>query len=131
MTYYTDKEILRKALTALESCSGAPHWEELQPAVTAIKQALAAQPTVQEPDLSSLKPATQEAIKGWLADGTFVERAIGAMEAQERENMRLEKLVAAQPAIPDAITDNSESPEYRAGWNDCREVMAEMLKGKP
>jgi hypothetical protein len=41
MTYYTDKEILRKALTALESCSGAPHWEELQPAVTAIKQALA------------------------------------------------------------------------------------------
>jgi hypothetical protein len=89
------------------------------------------QPTVQEPDLSSLKPATQEAIKGWLADGTFVERAIGAMEAQERENMRLEKLVAALPAVPDAITDNSESPEYRAGWNECREVMAGMLRGKP
>jgi hypothetical protein len=35
---------------------------------------------------------------------------------------------AAQPAIPDAITDNSESPEYRAGWNDCREVMAGMMK---
>jgi hypothetical protein len=33
---------------------------------------------------------------------------------------------AAQPAVPDAITDNSESPEYRTGWNDCR---AEMLKG--
>jgi hypothetical protein len=30
------------------------------------------------------------------------------------------------PAVPDAITDNSESPEYRTGWNDCR---AEMLKG--
>ena len=29
------------------------------------------------------------------------ERAIGAMEAQERENMRLEKLVAAQPAVPE------------------------------
>jgi hypothetical protein len=29
-------------------------------------------------------------------------------------------------AVPDAITDNSESPEYRTGWNDCR---AEMLKG--
>jgi hypothetical protein len=38
---------------------------------------------------------------------------------------------AAQPALPDAITDNSESPEYRAGWNECREVMAEMLRGKP
>jgi hypothetical protein len=35
---------------------------------------------------------------------------------------------AAQPAVPDAIhhTDDSESPEYRTGWNDCR---AEMLKG--
>jgi hypothetical protein len=28
--------------------------------------------------------------------------------------------------VPDAITDNSESLEYRTGWNDCR---AEMLKG--
>ncbi len=35
---------------------------------------------------------------------------------------------AAQPAVPDAITDNSESPEYRTGWNDCR---TEMLKGQP
>jgi hypothetical protein len=35
-------------------------------------------------------------------------------------------LAAAQPAVPDAITDDSESPEYRTGWNDCR---AEMLKG--
>jgi hypothetical protein len=75
MTYYTDKEVLRKALTALESCSGAPHWEDLQPAVTAIKQAL-----------------------------------------------------AAQPAVPDAITDNSESPEYRTGWNDYRAAMMEMMK---
>jgi hypothetical protein len=29
-------------------------------------------------------------------------------------------------AVPDAITDRSESPEYIQGWNDCR---AEMLKG--
>lgn len=47
-------------------------------------------------DLSSLKPATQEAIKGWLADGTFTQRAIGALQDQERENMRLEALVAEQ-----------------------------------
>jgi hypothetical protein len=32
----------------------------------------------------------------------------------------------AQPAVPDAITDRSESPEYIQGWNDCR---ADMLKG--
>jgi hypothetical protein len=33
---------------------------------------------------------------------------------------------AAQPAVPDAITDRSEHPEYIQGWNDCR---AEMLRG--
>jgi hypothetical protein len=33
-----------------------------------------------------------------------------------------------QQALPDAITDNSESPEFRAGWNECREVMAGMMK---
>lgn len=51
---------------------------------------------VQEPVLSGLRPDTQKTIKGWIADGTFVERAIGALQEQERENMRLEKLVAAQ-----------------------------------
>jgi hypothetical protein len=34
----------------------------------------------------------------------------------------------AQPAVPDAITDDSESPEYRTGWNDCRQAMMEMMK---
>ncbi len=33
---------------------------------------------------------------------------------------------AAQPAVPDAIIEAGESPDYRDGWNDCR---AEMLKG--
>jgi hypothetical protein len=44
---HTKDEALKLALTALESCSGAPHWEELQPTVTAIKRALAT--PVQEP----------------------------------------------------------------------------------
>ena len=32
--------------------------------------------------------------------------------------------------IPDAMTsaDNSESVEYRAGWNDCRELTIQMRK---
>jgi hypothetical protein len=30
--------------------------------------------------------------------------------------------------IPDAITDNSESVEYRSGWNDCRELTIQMRK---
>jgi hypothetical protein len=31
----------------------------------------------------------------------------------------------AQPAVPDAIIEAGESPDYRDGWNDCR---AETLK---
>ena len=37
----TDKELIRSALEALESCSGAPHWEALQPVVAALRKALA------------------------------------------------------------------------------------------
>lgn len=35
---------------------------------------------------------------------------------------------AQRTALPDAITDDSESPEYRTGWNECREVMKGMMK---
>jgi len=84
--------------------------EKALPAIAAIREALAeessgteqpapvTEPRKQEPDLSGLKPSTQEAIKGWIEDGTFIERAIRAMQEQEVENMRLEKMVAPQPA---------------------------------
>ena len=36
----------------------------------------------------------------------------------------------AQPAVPDAITDSGEDPKYRAGWNDCRQTMMEMMKAR-
>ena len=35
-----------------------------------------------------------------------------------------------QPAVPDAITDNSENPDYRAGWNECRETMLQIMKAR-
>lgn len=54
---------------------------------TALTEALAAQP-VREPDLSALSPKVQARIREWLADGTFVERAIGTMQEQERELMK-------------------------------------------
>jgi hypothetical protein len=38
----------------------------------------------------------------------------------------LDRMVSAQPAVPDAIGPNEdELPAYAAGWNDCR---AEMLR---
>jgi predicted component of type VI protein secretion system len=53
----------------------------------------------------------------------------------EREaDMRLQAVSAAlqnhaaRPVVPDALTrQDGESPEYMAGWNDCR---AEMLRGR-
>jgi hypothetical protein len=77
-----------------------------------IKQALAAQPapTVQEPVVMP---------ENWFS---------GMPEEYRKEAWRVATPPAAQPAVPDAITDDSESPEYRAGWNDCRQAMMEMMK---
>jgi hypothetical protein len=36
----------------------------------------------------------------------------------------------AQPAVPDAIIEAGESPDYRDGWNDCRQTMLEILKAR-
>jgi hypothetical protein len=52
----------------------------------------------------------------------------GMPEEYRKEAWRVATPPAAQPAIPDAITDNSESPEYRTGWNDYRAAMMEMKK---
>jgi hypothetical protein len=40
----------------------------------------------------------------------------------------VQKMLPAQPAVPDEITDRSESPEYIQGWNDCRALMLEMAR---
>ncbi len=46
-----------------------------------------------------------------------------------RQHAEIERLKAAQPAVPDAFgTREGEHPQYVQGWNDCR---AEMLRGKP
>jgi hypothetical protein len=38
------------------------------------------------------------------------------------------KLYTTAAPIPDAITDNSESVEYKAGFNECRELTIQMRK---
>ncbi len=42
----------------------------------------------------------------------------------------IERLKAAQPAVPDAIVEAGESPDYRDGWNDCRQKMLEISKAR-
>ena len=69
------KELIKQAIEALESCSGAPHWETLQPTLTALRKAL-----------------------------------------------------VSRPSLPDALTYEWDTPDYVEGWNECREVMAGMMK---
>lgn len=45
-----ERDVVQQALLALETCSGVPHWPALQPAITPLREALAApQPAQQEP----------------------------------------------------------------------------------
>jgi hypothetical protein len=101
-----------------------PHlWKQLREAI----QALAAQPApVKEPfgyvyEVYCLPECAWE--MDWI-------ESFDRYEPDAEDNIRnvipLYTTPPAQQAVPDAITDNSESPEYRTGWNDCR---AEMLKG--
>jgi hypothetical protein len=70
-------------------------------AITAIKQALAAQPVPVQP-----VPWSQALESVWAEP---------------------DDTAPAQPAVPDAFgTREGEHPQYIQGWNDCR---AEMLKG--
>jgi len=41
----------------------------------------------------------------------------------------IKQALETRPSLPDEITDNSETPEYRSGWNDCRQVMMEKNNG--
>jgi hypothetical protein len=69
-------------------------------------------------------------VKVWEAEG--YDALMQEMQMVKARNIRqhaeIERLKAAQPAAPDAMTsaDIQEHIEYVAGWNDCR---AEMLKG--
>jgi len=68
---------------------------------------------LQEPVAIALNTGTKQGVK-WLKN--------------VEHGMPLYTAPPAQPAVPDAINDNSESPEYRSGWNDCRALMLEMMK---
>jgi hypothetical protein len=41
----------------------------------------------------------------------------------------IKQALETRQSLPDEITDNSESSEYRSGWNDCRQVMMEKNNG--
>ena len=52
--------------------------------------------------------------------------AVAVAHEDHREHLKSLQ-IRARPYIPDTLTaSDGETPEYMAGWNDCR---AEMLRG--
>ncbi len=72
----------------------------------------------------------KKALRAMLTTPPAQPAPVQEMTNIQRHEQNVQKFLAAQPAIPDAITDNSESVEYRAGWNDCRELTIQM-RSKP
>ena len=107
-----------------ESAQGVEQDERVFARIAAMKKPPAAQPAVQEPvylvedDFGLFRITTK-------GDWNFYNVTVPGVKKTLIANATPP---AAQPAIPDAITDNSESPEYRTGWNDCRAAMMEMMK---
>jgi hypothetical protein len=77
------------------------------------EQAFAAPAPVQEPvyHLRQFGDVTKEQLDRYMATGDINPQP-------------------AQQAVPDAITDIGENPDYRAGWNECRETMLQILKAR-
>jgi hypothetical protein len=80
--------------------------------------------------VDSVMEQAQVFASAWSLVGSRFDSGNG-LENAEEEKKALRAMLAtppAQPAVPDSITDDSESPEYRSGWNECRQTMLEMMK---
>ena len=111
----TGKAILRVGKSGLIAAQCAKLYEEQRTkAITAIKQALAA--PVQEP----VHQWRQKHSPYWY-DG-YPDNDDGGGPYETRTLYTTPP--AAHPAVPDAMRiANRESPDYREGWNDCRQAM--------
>jgi hypothetical protein len=104
--------VLKQALAAPVQDTEA-HYKGIIEGVQKLFDDKRAQPaSVQEPETDS------------CGSGAGCLYKVAMIENLESE---VERLKAAQPAVPDAFgTREGEHPQYIQGWNDCR---AEMLKG--
>jgi hypothetical protein len=113
------KSLTRKASAELR---------RLQAELDAIKQAPpAAQPApVQEP------LEYWNAVEGWVKIDEVREHfdSVGCGTIYKTAGDGRVPLTAAQLAVPDAIIEAGESPDFRDGWNECRETMLQMLKAR-
>ena len=87
---------------------------------------------------SATQPAPVEpleywnAVEGWVKIDEVREHfdSVGCGTIYKTAGDGRVPLTAAQPAVPDAIIEAGESPEFRDGWNECRETMLQMLKAR-
>ena len=144
---HTKDTALNLALKALElsavTVDSFGVQKKTQEAITAIKQALAApvQP-VQDPvafevslvewvgnKLMATPKVTTTPPASWMemVTANLVREGVNKHKARELA----EHFYSIAAPVPDAITDNSESVEYRAGWNDCRELTIQLTSSPP
>jgi hypothetical protein len=126
MTHITiERAKLEQVLEALEKAESRDGYFTYITAIEVLREALAAQPAVQEPfgyleidDIESQReyPHNCRNVNLWHEGG----QGMAAIYTTP----------PAQPAVPDALTsaDIQEHIEYVAGWNECRQAMLEMLK---
>jgi hypothetical protein len=115
-------EALKLALKALRFARDDGYENEVsQQAITAIKQALALDKKAENARELGLD---YEPVGWWDAK-------IGFFEEKHFDQLQpLYTTPPAQPAVPDAIIEAGESPEFRDGWNECRETILQMLKAR-
>jgi hypothetical protein len=74
-----------------------------------------------------MTPKQEEALRDYLREAV-VPLIEDVLTKKLGQAMTFAKEELAQPAVPDAITDNSETHEYIQGWNDCRAETLKMRK---
>ena len=91
-----------------------------------------AQPAQQEPVVQNICIKCANADSWGLPDKPVCRSCVGNSEWKPLNKSSVKPITppAAQPAVPDAITDSGENPDYRAGWNECRETMLQILKAR-
>jgi hypothetical protein len=114
-------EMAREVYGAHTEWAGAPliRLEQLVALVRADERALAAPVQKAMPENWFAAPVQKAMPENWFA---------GMPKEYREEAWRVVTPPAAQPAVPDAIIEAGESPDYRDGWNDCRALMLEMRK---
>ena len=61
-------------------------------------------------------------------EATLRLKAVAAALEEHREHLKSLQ-IQARPYIPDALTaSDGETPEYMAGWNDCRATLLGKIK---